>query len=140
MAEVKKQYGTTLLYESVFEAAHRNLFHYIEDYNLSTLATPICVHNDADTLSPSNLSSCTFSFRIGLMPSFELPTMVNATAYRITTVDEEDLQKIIERTRREHATYTQATEITPHSFLIGDIKVDGDMVDQNTSRHLVYRC
>ncbi|MEM7361864.1 MAG: trigger factor [Bacteroidota bacterium] len=128
MTEVHKQYGKTLLHESVWELAHQSLFDYIEKYDIDTLGMPICLESDIDTLAPSNLSSCTFSFRIGLLPSFELPTMVNATTYRITTVDEGDLEEVIQKTRQEYATYNRETTVVADSFLVGDLEMDGKVL------------
>lgn len=117
-----------LLKESVFQVAYDALVDYIENYNLKTLGTPVLSKHDTHTLSIDNLTPCNVSFRIGLIPEFELPTTIKAKAYRITTVNEENLDQIIEETRKSHASYPVEEVAGVGNILHGNLYIDGEIV------------
>ena len=148
-ASVKKMYGQQLLEESIFQVAYQALLNYVKEYQLHTLGAPLLTQHNIHTISAQQPTPCTISYRIGLTPEFELPdpTQLNVQAYQITTVEDDNLNEIIEEIQKSYATFQQVDTAQPNHILYGHLLVNNQptqdpyyihLNDQTTTLHPLF--
>lgn len=125
-SQVEEIYGSQLLEQAIYQVAHEALIDYIKNYKLDILGAPLLTEHTVDEISPDNLTACTFTYRIGLTPNFELPNFdqLEVKSYKITNIEKETLDKIIGQLQKSHANFQKVELAEKDHILYGDIQVD----------------
>lgn len=87
---VKKMHGPALFADEVLRSVEKKLVDYLQGEQLDIFAQPIpSAENSADQLNMNAPSDYSFSFEIGLKPSFDLNlSTVSLPRYKVTVTDE----------------------------------------------------
>ncbi|TAG98983.1 MAG: trigger factor family protein, partial [Sphingobacteriales bacterium] len=87
---VKKMHGPALFADEVLRSVEKKLVDYLQGEQLDIFAQPIpSAENSADQLNMNAPSDYSFSFEIGLKPSFDLNlSAVSLPRYKVTVTDE----------------------------------------------------
>lgn len=87
---VKKMHGPAIFADEVLRSVEKKLVDYLQGEQLDIFAQPIpSAENSADQLNMNAPSDYSFSFEIGLKPSFDLKlSSVSLPRYKVTVTDE----------------------------------------------------
>lgn len=110
---VKKMYGQNVFTEEVLRNVEKSLNEYLTNEKLEIFAQPLPLDgNDSKSLDMNELKDYTFSFEIGLKPSFKLdPKKISVTRYKVTVTDDM-VNKEIEHLQTQHGKMTDPETVT----------------------------
>ena len=99
---VKKMYGAGVFTEEVLRKIEHELMQYLQQENISYLAQPLPEDsNDAAQISYTEPKDYTFSFEIGLKPTFTIPDLAKAkTTLSLVDATDEMVNEEIDRLRQ----------------------------------------
>lgn len=117
---VKKMYGAAFFTEEVLHSIEKELMQYLQQENISYLAQPIPEEtNDAAQILHTEPKDYTFSFEIGLKPSFSVPDLSKlSTTLNIVDVTDEMIQENVERMRQRLGKKTQPETISQQEDIL----------------------
>lgn len=109
---VKKMYGQGVFSDEILRKVESELNAYLNQEKLEIFAQPLPLDNDARALDMNNPVDYSFSFEVGLKPSFEVdPKTINVTRYNVTVTDEM-VQEEVERLQIRNGKMTEPETVT----------------------------
>lgn len=109
---VKKMYGQGVFSDEVLRKVESELTAYLNQEKLNIFAQPLPLDNDARVLDMNNPVNYSFSFEIGLKPTFEIDAKnIKVTRYQINVTDEM-IQEEVERLQIRNGKMTEPEAVT----------------------------
>ncbi len=135
---VKKMYGQGVFSDEILKKVEAELNAYLNNEKLDIFAQPLPLDNDASKLDMNNPVDYTFSFEIGLKPSFEVdPASIKVTRYKINVTDEM-IQEEVERLQIRNGKMTDPEEVTGEDNVLNvtfiESDADGNIVEGGISK------
>jgi len=111
---VKKMYGAAVFTEEVLRKIEHELMQYLQQENITYLAQPLPEDsNDAAQISYTEPKDYTFSFEIGLKPTFAIPDLAKAkTTLSLVDATDEMVNEEIDRLRQRLGKLTEPETVT----------------------------
>lgn len=109
---VKKMYGQGVFSDEVLRKVESELNAYLNQEKLEIFAQPLPLDNDARSLDMNSPVDYSFSFEVGLKPSFEVdPKSIKVTRYNVTVTDAM-VQEEVERLQIRNGKMTEPESVT----------------------------
>ncbi len=109
---VKKMYGQGVFSDEVLRKVESELNAYLNQEKLEIFAQPLPLDNDARSLDMNSPVDYSFSFEVGLKPSFEIdPKSIKVTSYTVTVTDAM-VQEEVERLQIRNGKMTEPESVT----------------------------
>jgi trigger factor len=129
---VKKMYGQSVFSEEVLRNVEKSLNEYLTNEKLEIFAQPLPLESEVGTLNMNEPKDYTFSFEIGLHPSFQLdPAKINVTRYKVT-ITEEMIGQETEHLQTHHGKMTEPEEVTGDDNVLNVKFVEADQDGNET--------
>lgn len=111
---IKKMYGSSVFTDEVLKTVEKKLTDYMSAEQLEIFAQPLPLpENDASKINFVQPDDYSFSFEVGLKPSFTLPELSSLTPVRYQiTVSDDMLKEEIDRLRQKNGTMTEPGVVT----------------------------
>lgn len=86
---IKKMYGPSIYTDEILKTVEKQLYTYLEAEKPDIFAQPLALDADIRKLNLNNPAEYEFGFEIGLKPTFEIASLVNAkaTLHKVTVTD-----------------------------------------------------
>ncbi len=109
---IKKMYGNSLFVDEVLKTVDKEVFQYLETSNLDIFAQPLPLEMHLDQLDVNNPNNYTFTFEVGMKPSFQLPALSQQKIkrYKIDVTDEM-VNEEVDRMRSRYGNMTEPGEV-----------------------------
>ncbi len=109
---IKKMYGNSLFVDEVLKTVDKEVFQYLETSNLDIFAQPLPLEMHLDQLDVNNPNNYTFTFEVGMKPSFQLPALSQQKIKRYKVeVTDEMVNEEVERMRSRYGNMTEPGEV-----------------------------
>lgn len=123
---VKKMYGQGVFSDEILKKVEAELNTYLNNEKLEIFAQPLPLENDASKLDMNNPVDYTFSFEIGLKPTFTVDaSSIKVTRYQINVTDEM-IQEEVERLQIRNGKMTDPEEVTGDDNVLNVTFVESD--------------
>jgi trigger factor len=124
---IRKMYGNSLFVDEVLKTVDKEVFRFIESEKLDIFAQPLPVDMPLDQLDVNQPNNYTFTFEVGMKPSFELPNLAkeNIKRYQIT-ISDEMLNEEIERLRTRYGNMTEPESVTADDNVLNVTFIETD--------------
>jgi len=136
---VKKMYGPSIFNEEIIRTASKELESYLQKENLAIFAQPLMMPNESNyQLDMNNPQDVSFSFEVGLKPTFDIKPIqdkAKLTRYTIEVADSMIADELVRLQRRygkaePQETVTNAEDIIYASYHKCD--ASGAVIDANS--------
>ena len=118
---IKKQFGTSILTEEVFELLRESLFNYIRDNKVDMLGEPFPTEEN-NSVNFVEGGTFTFKFELALAPEFEVNlSKDDKISYYNVTVSDDMVNKQIDMYRQRLGEYKKVDEYQDNDMLKGVI-------------------
>lgn len=115
-ALVEKMYGKSILADTLNEFLDKAVNAFVKEQDLDTVSNPVPEAKDTDF----NAKDFEFNFKIGVIPTFELPEL---TSFTVPTykpmVDKARIEEVITMLGKQYGTTTNPETIEKGDFLFG---------------------
>ncbi len=109
---VKKMHGQSVFTDEVLRNVEKSLNEYLGKEQLEIFAQPLPLDNDANALDVNNPKEYSFSFEVGLKPSFEIDAKkINVTKYKVIITDAMIADEL-DRLQVRHGKMTEPETVT----------------------------
>ena len=123
---VKKMYGQGVFSDEILRKVESELNAYLNKEKVDIFAQPLPLENDAAKLDMNNPVEYSFSFEIGLKPSFEIdPKSINVTRYKIEVTDSM-IQEEVERLQIRNGKMTEPETVTGDDNVVNVKFIESD--------------
>jgi trigger factor len=137
---IKKMYGSSVFTDEVLKSVEKKLTDYMSAEQLEIFAQPLPLpENDASQINMTQPQDYSFSFEVGLKPSFSLPELdkLTPTRYNII-VSDEMLNEEIERLRQKNGTMTDPETVTGDDNVLNvtfqETNADGSIIEGSEAK------
>jgi trigger factor len=137
---IKKMYGSSVFTDEALKSVEKKLTDYMSAEQLEIFAQPLPLpENDASQINMTQPQDYSFSFEVGLKPSFSLPELdkLTPTRYNII-VSDEMLNEEIERLRQKNGTMTDPETVTGDDNVLNvtfqETNADGSIIEGSEAK------
>jgi len=110
---IRKMYGNSLFVDEVLKTVDKEVIQYLETEKLDIFAQPLPVEMNLGQLDVNNPNNYTFTFEVGMKPSFELPNLSQEKLPRYkVTINDDMLNEEVERLRTRYGNMSEPETVT----------------------------
>ena len=130
---VKKMHGASVFQEEVLRMVETKLNEYLNNEKLDIFAQPLPLDMNAGQLDMNNPSDYSFSFEVGLKPTFSIDTTkIPVTKYNVQVTDEM-VQSEVERLQTRYGTMSEPETVHSEENVLNvtftEIDAEGNMLE-----------
>jgi trigger factor len=124
---IRKMYGNSLFVDEVLKTVDKEVFQYLETEKLDIFAQPLPVDFNLGQLDMNHPNNYTFTFEVGMKPSFELPDLSkeNIKRYKIT-VSPEMVQEEVDRLRTRYGNMSEPETVSSEENVLNVSFIETD--------------
>ncbi|MDX9811170.1 MAG: trigger factor family protein, partial [Bacteroidales bacterium] len=125
---VRKMYGKAVQLDEINKLVSESIQKYLGDEKIEILGDPLPKSDENDLIDLDNQEDFTFSFELGLAPSFELKlTKKNKVPYYEIAVSDEMKDKFVQNYARRFGEFVKAESTTENDLVKGNVEA----IDEN---------
>lgn len=129
MSVIKKMYFKGLLAEESYRMASEQVFKFIQDNNIDTIAEPMpsSTQPELDFENPANLE---FHFKVAVAPEINI-NIADTTLEKVSITADDDMKKDYrENYMRRYAQMKNVDEVTKDEAVMADFEQDGTTIEE----------
>ncbi len=124
---IKKMYGNSLFVDEVLKTVDKEVFQYLETANLDIFAQPLPLEMHLDQLDVNNPNNYTFTFEVGMKPSFQLPELSQQKIKRYKVeVSDEMVNEEVDRIRSRYGNMTEPEAVNNEENVLNITFIETD--------------